>query len=60
MQLSPLAQKAFAVLRSNGRVLTTTNLERLAMIELKGFDLAEDPKDDVWQLTQTASGKVKR
>jgi hypothetical protein len=52
-QLSPLAKEALFTLKINGRVRTKENVERLAMIELKGFGLAEDPQDDVWQLVRS-------
>lgn len=54
-QLSPLAQRAYAQLKHNGRVTTHDNISRLAMIELKAFGLAEDPRDDIWNLTPLAA-----
>lgn len=56
--LSPLAEAALRKLQQQGRVRTTDNLSRLAMVELKALSLAEDPADDSWQLTELAKMKM--
>ena len=50
--LSPQAAEALAALKKNGRVRTQADLARLALIELKGFGLAIDPIEDMWELSE--------
>lgn len=53
-QLSIGAERALRELKVVGRARTSDNLARLAFIELKAYGLAEDPVEDVWQLSSHA------